>query len=92
MRLYVDIHMHLLGGQLSFDSLHVPRYPSSFDRGRSKFSCHRSCDRIPVPPVSRTGTIRPATGTREVFFCLAKIKPVKLTPERTDLTVLPLAS
>lgn len=72
---------------------HVPRYPSSFDRAReAKLGRQRSCDRIPVRPVSRTGTIRPATGTREVSFCLAKIRPVNLTPKRTDLTVAGLTS
>ena len=83
-------------GDNNFPSIpfHVPRYPSflpsflSFDHAKeAKLGCQRSCDRIPVHPVSRTGTICPAAGTREVSFCLAEIRPVKLTPERADLTV-----
>ena len=42
-------------GDNNFPSIpfHVPRYPSSFDHAKeAKLGCQRSCDRIPVHPVS----------------------------------------
>lgn len=69
--LYVDIHMHLLpGAKFSSIPIHVPRYPSTGGEERREIHWQRSCDRIPVHPVSRAGTIRPAIRTREVSFCL----------------------
>ena len=73
-------------GQVFFDSHpRAPLYPSPREEERKgEIHWQRSCDRIPVHPVSRAGTIRPATRTREASFCLGwEIKP-RETDSRKD--------